>query len=201
MPWDQRGSRDGAGPASFRAPEPDARSRSACAASIFLARAAGAPSSVSKQDDPKAPRQIAVNRSARFEYHVLDELECGIALTGTEVKSLRSGGPSIEEAYALVRNGELWLLNANIPEYAQGNVHNHAPKRDRKLLAQRAQIEKWYAEVREQGMTIVPLALYFRGSRVKVNLALCKGKKLYDKRQDKKDKDDRRSIERAMRRR
>lgn len=155
---------------------------------------------VAKQGDPQAPRVIAVNRKARFEYHILEELECGIVLTGTEVKSLRQGGPSIDEGYALVKNGELWLLNANIPEYAQGNVHNHAPKRDRKLLAKQLEIDKWFAQVREQGMTIVPLSLYFRGSRVKVLLALCKGKKLYDKRQDKKDKDDKRSIERAMRR-
>jgi SsrA-binding protein len=150
--------------------------------------------------DAREPRLIAANRKARFEYHVLEELECGIVLTGTEVKSLRAGGPSIDEAYGSVRNGELWLINANIPEYKQGNVHNHAPKRDRKLLAKRSEIDKWYAQVREKGITIVPLALYFVGARVKLRIALCKGKKLYDKRQDKKDQDDRRSIERAMRR-
>jgi SsrA-binding protein len=153
---------------------------------------------LAKPDDPNAPRSIAQNRKARFEYHVLDELECGIVLTGTEVKSLRRGGVSIEEAFGTIRNGELWLLNAHVPEYAQGNVHNHEPKRPRKLLAHTKQISDWYAKVREKGMTIVPLSMYFRGARVKVQLALCKGKKLYDKRQDKKDKDDKRSMQRAM---
>lgn len=183
------------------APSASSRSRRRAPATILLAPALRRGlEPVAKQGDPQAPRVIAVNRKARFEYHILEELECGIVLTGTEVKSLRQGGPSIDEGYALVKNGELWLLNANIPEYAQGNVHNHAPKRDRKLLAKQLEIDKWFAQVREQGMTIVPLSLYFRGSRVKVLLALCKGKKLYDKRQDKKDKDDKRAIERAMRR-
>ena len=156
---------------------------------------------MAKPDDPKTPRSIAQNRKARFEYHVLEELECGIVLTGTEVKSLRNGGASIEEAYGSIRNGELWLLNAHVPEYAQGNVHNHEPKRDRKLLAQKKQITAWYAQVREKGITIVPLALYFVGARVKLRMALCKGKKLYDKREDKKEKDDKREMQRAMMRR
>ena len=138
---------------------------------------------LAKPDDPKAPRSLAQNRKARFEFHLLEELECGIALTGTEVKSLRKGGASIDEAYGSIRNGELWLLNAHIPEYAQGNVHNHEPKRDRKLLAKKKEIAGWYAQVREKGITIVPLSLYFVGSRVKLRMALCKGKKLYDKRE------------------
>ena len=152
-------------------------------------------------EKPDKPRMIAQNKRARFEYHVLEELECGLALTGTEVKSLRAGRCSIGEAYGFVRNGELWLLGAHIPEYAQGNVHNHAPLRERKLLVHRKQLESWAAQVKEKGVTIVPLALYFQGSRIKIAMALCKGKKLYDKRQDKKEKDDKREIDRAMSRR
>lgn len=146
-------------------------------------------------------RSIATNKRARFEYHVLEELECGIALTGTEVKSLRNGHASIAEAWGIVRGTGLWLVGATIPEYAQGNVHNHVPDRDRKLLAKRREIANWHAQAKEKGVTIVPLALYFKGSRVKVRLALCKGKKLHDKRQDKREQDDRREIDRAMSRR
>jgi SsrA-binding protein len=144
------------------------------------------------------PRMIATNRRATFEYHVLEELECGIALTGTEVKSLRAKECSIAEAFGMVRNGEMWLLGMHIPEYAQGNVHNHAPARDRKLLLHKKEIQKWHAQVKERGMTIVPLAIYFKGSRAKVAIALCKGKKLYDKREDKRAKDDKREMDRAM---
>jgi len=153
------------------------------------------------EKEAAAPRIVASNRRARFEFHVLDELECGIALTGTEVKSLRAKECSIGEAFGMVRNHEMWLVGMHIPEYAQGNVHNHAPTRDRKLLLHRKEIAKWHAQVKEKGMTIVPLALYFKGSRAKVLIALCKGKKLYDKRADKKEKDDRREIDRAMSRR
>ncbi len=144
---------------------------------------------------------IAQNKRARFEFHVLEEKECGIVLSGTEVKSLRAGRCSIAEAYAFARGAELWLLNAHIPEYAQGNVHNHAPLRERKLLLHRREIDTWRAAVKEKGVTIVPLAIYFRGARVKVLLALCKGKKLHDKREAQKEREDRREIERAMRRR
>jgi SsrA-binding protein len=144
---------------------------------------------------------IAQNKRARFEYHVLEEKECGIALTGTEVKSLRAGRCSIVEAYAFARGSELWLLNAHIPEYAQGNIHNHAPLRERKLLLHRRELDAWHAAVKEKGVTIVPLAIYFRSRRVKVLLALCKGKKLYDKREVQREREDRREIERAMRRR
>lgn len=154
-------------------------------------------------DKPKELRPIATNKRARFEFHILEELECGIALTGTEVKVLRSGRCSIQEAWGQVRGvgknpGELWLVGANIPEYSQGNVHNHKPDRDRKLLAKRREIDAWHASVKQKGVTIVPLSIYFQGSRVKVKLALCKGKKLYDKRADKKEKDDKRDIDRAL---
>lgn len=145
-----------------------------------------------------AKRMIAQNRRATYEYHVLDELECGIVLVGTEVKSLRAGRCTLQEAYGLIRGGELWLLKLHIPEYAQGNVHNHEPVRDRKLLAQRRQIEAWHEAAKVKGMTIVPLSLYFIGARVKVRLGLCKGKKLHDKRDSEREKSDRREMDRAM---
>ena len=148
-----------------------------------------------------APRMIAQNKRARYEFHVLEEKECGVALSGTEVKSLRAGRCSIAEAYAYARGGELWLVNAHIPEYAQGNVHNHPPLRERKLLLHRRELDQWAAAVKQKGVTIVPLAIYFKGSRAKVAIALCKGKKLYDKRADKREKDDRREMDRAMSRR
>jgi len=150
-------------------------------------------------DDPKL-RRIADNRKARFEYEVLEELECGIELTGTEVKSLRQGQCSLQEAFGLIKHHQLWLIHATIPEYTQGNVHNHVPARDRRLLAHKREIQGWFAKVREKGMTIVPLSIYFRDSRVKVLMALCRGKKLYDKRAATKDREDKREIERATKR-
>jgi SsrA-binding protein len=147
------------------------------------------------------PRMIATNKRARFEYHVLDERECGIALTGTEVKSLRAGRCSIAEAYALVRRGELWLVGMHVPEYAQGNIHNHPPVRERKLLLHRREIDAWEQQVKVKGITIVPLSIYFKGARIKVQMALCKGKKVFDKRETKKEQDAQREIDRAMMRR
>ena len=146
----------------------------------------------------EALRPIATNRRARFEFHVLEELECGIALTGTEVKSLRNREASIAEAYAMVKNGQMYLIGCHIPEYAQGNVHNHDPTRERKLLLHKKQILRWHAAAKEKGVTIVPLSMYFKGSRAKLALALCKGKKLYDKRESKRKQEDRREIDRAM---
>jgi SsrA-binding protein len=143
-------------------------------------------------------RSITANKRARFEFHVLEELECGIALTGTEVKTLRAGHASIQEAWGQIRGNEMWLVGASISVYAHGNVHNHLPDRDRRLLANRREIDAWHAQVKQKGTTLVPLALYFKGSRVKVLMALCKGKKLYDKRADKKEKDDKREMARAM---
>jgi SsrA-binding protein len=151
------------------------------------------------QEDPSL-RRIADNRKARFEYEILEELECGIELTGTEVKSLRQGQCSLQEAFGLIKNHQLWLIHATIPEYKQGNVHNHLPARDRRLLAHKKEIQNWFGKVRERGMTIVPLAIYFLGSRIKVRMALCKGKKMYDKREAKREQDDKREIERVMKR-
>jgi SsrA-binding protein len=150
---------------------------------------------------PEVFRSIAKNRRARHDYEIQDELECGIVLTGTEVKSLRAGHGSIAEAHARVRHGELFLIGAHIPEYAQGNVHNHEPVHDRKLLCHRREIDRWYKRVRERGITIVPLELDFKGSRVKVLIGLAKGKKLYDKRETKRQRDDRRDMDRAQSRR
>src|SRR6201984_1056417 len=132
-------------------------------------------------------RVIADNRKARFNYQIGETLEAGIALTGTEVKSLRQGKAAIAEAYADSRGGDLWLINANIPEYLQGGRFNHAPKRMRKLLLHRRQINKLIGAVEREGMTLVPLKLYFNEKgRAKVELALARGKKLYDKRDTEK---------------
>ena len=133
-------------------------------------------------------RVVADNRKARFNYFIDETLEAGVALTGTEVKSLRQGKATIGESYADSRGGEIWLINANIPEYLQANRFNHAPKRPRKLLLHRRQIAKLIGAVEREGMTLVPLKLYFNEKgRAKIELALARGKKLYDKREtDKK---------------
>lgn len=151
--------------------------------------------------DPGAHRTIATNRRARHEYHLLDEIECGLVLTGTEVKSLRAGRASIAEAYGLIRRGELYLLGATIPEYAQGNIFNHPTARERKLLLHKKELARWERAVREKGITIVPLELYFQGHLVKIRMALAKGKKLYDKRETQKTRDAGRDIDRALGRR
>ena len=135
-------------------------------------------------------RVIADNRKARFNYEIGEVFEAGIALTGSEVKSLRQGKASIGESYADARGGEIWLVNANIPEYLQAGRFNHAPKRVRKLLLHRRQINKLMGAVEREGMTLVPLKLYFNDKgRAKVELALAKGKKLHDKRETEKKRD------------
>jgi SsrA-binding protein len=132
-------------------------------------------------------RVVAHNRKARFNYAIGETLEAGIALTGTEVKSLRQGKATIAESYADSRGGEIWLVNANIPEYLQGGRFNHAPKRLRKLLLHRRQINKLIGAVEREGMTLVPLKLFFNDrGRAKVELALARGKKLHDKRETEK---------------
>ena len=143
---------------------------------------------------------VADNRRARFNYEIGETFEAGIALTGTEVKALRQGRATIAESYADSRGGELWLLNANIPEYLQGGRFNHAPKRPRKLLLHQRQIHKLAGAVDREGMTIVPLKLYFneRG-RAKVELALARGKKLHDKRETLKKRTWERERGRLMR--
>ena len=152
-------------------------------------------------DKPREYRSVSTNKKARFSFEVLEELECGAVLKGTEVKSLRAGHCSIVEAYARIKQDELWLIGATIPEYKHGNIFNHEPTRDRKLLAHGREIARWGKKVRERGMTLIPLEIYFQGSRVKVRVGLCRGKRLYDKRQTQRDRDDRRAVERATMRR
>ena len=150
--------------------------------------------------DDKKPRVVADNRKARFNYFIDETFEAGVSLTGTEVKSLRQGKATIAEAYADARDGEIWLINSNIPEYLQANRFNHAPKRPRKLLLHKRQIEKLVGAVEREGMTLIPLKLYFneRG-RAKIELALARGKKLYDKRDTEKKRSWDRERGRLMR--
>ncbi len=144
---------------------------------------------------------VAENRRARYDYHIEDKYEAGIALTGTEVKSLRFGEGSIAESYAEVKDaGEIWLINANIPEFSHGNRFNHEPKRPRKLLLNVREINKLHGAVARQGMTLVPLSIYFNNrGRAKVELALAKGKKAPDKRATEKERDWKREQGRIMR--
>jgi len=135
----------------------------------------------------RKPRVVADNRKARFNYFIDETFEVGVVLTGTEVKSLRQGKATIGESYADARGGEIWLINSNIPEYRQANRFNHVPKRPRKLLLHRRQISKLIGAVEREGMTLVPLKLYFNEKgRAKIELALARGKKLYDKRETQK---------------
>ena len=143
---------------------------------------------------------VAENRRARFEYHVEEVFEAGIALTGTEVKSLRFGEGSIAESYAEVRDGEAWLVNSNVPEFSHGNRFNHSPKRPRKLLLHAREIDRLQGSVERKGMTLVPLSIYFNSrGRAKVELALARGKNVADKRQTIKDRDWKRQQARVMR--
>ena len=144
---------------------------------------------------------IAENRRARRDYHVLERVEAGMALTGTEVKSLRDGGGDLQEAYAVLRGGEVFLVGANIAPYRQGSDANHDPMRDRKLLMHRREIEQLGDKVAQRGMTLVPLVLYFKGGRVKLELGLAKGKEGRDKRQAISDRDSRRQLEREVKER
>jgi len=145
-------------------------------------------------------KTVAENRRARFEYFLDEIFEAGIALTGTEVKSLRFGEGSIAESYAEVKNDEVFLVNANIPEFSHGNRHNHEPKRPRKLLLHEREINRLRAGVAREGMTLIPLSVYFNArGRAKVELALARGKKLHDKRETIKDRDWKREQGRLMR--
>jgi SsrA-binding protein len=145
-----------------------------------------------------AERLIVDNRRARHDYHLSDKVEAGLVLSGTEVKSLRDGKATLQQAYADVREGEAWLNGLHIPEYTQGNRANHDPDRPRKLLLHRREIDRMYAQVRERGYTVVPTRLYFRNGRVKVELALARGKEVRDKRRDIAARDAKRQIEREL---
>ncbi|MEP6976740.1 MAG: SsrA-binding protein SmpB [Thermoleophilia bacterium] len=141
---------------------------------------------------------ITDNRRARHDYHLLERHEAGMVLTGTEVKSLRQGRVTLGNAYADVRDGELWLIGAHIDEYDQGNLANHEPDRDRKLLMKRGEIDSLYATIREKGLTLVPTKLYFKDGKVKVEIAVGRGKELRDKRRDLVQRDQQREMERAL---
>ncbi len=159
-----------------------------------------------KKKTPPADREhdnerlISQNRKARHEYEVIDTLECGIVLVGSEVKSLRKGTMSLDEAYGRVKEGEVWLINCEISEYVQANQFNHEPKRPRKLLMHRRELKKFASKAYEQGLTLVPLKMYFKEGRAKVLMGICKGRKLYDKREVLKRKTMQRDINRALRR-
>jgi SsrA-binding protein len=141
---------------------------------------------------------VSTNRKARHDYHIEDTYECGLALTGTEVKALRLGKASLVDGWAQIVDGEMWMESVHIPEYTQGTWTNHATRRKRKLLLHRAEIIKISHRVKDGGYTLVPLKIYFKDGRAKVELAIAKGKKDYDKRQTLREKEDKREAERAM---
>ena len=146
----------------------------------------------------RGQKVIASNRKARHDYAILDTYECGLVLVGTEVKSLREGKASLSDAFATVDDGEVWLRNVHIPEYTQGTWTNHMPRRTRKLLLHRREIEKLIGKTRESGLSLVPLSMYFKDGKVKVEIALAQGKKAYDKRQTLAKRDADRDIRKAM---
>lgn len=160
-----------------------------------------------KTSKPKKPdkehdneRVVALNRRAKHEYDILETLECGIMLVGSEVKSLRTGKLSLEEAYGRIKGAEVWLMGCDIPEYTQANQFNHNPKRPRKLLMHRREINKFAHRAYEQGLTLVPLKMYFKEGRAKVLMGIGRGRKMHDKRESIKKADVKRDLQRAMRR-
>ena len=147
---------------------------------------------------PAGGKVIAVNRKARHDYFVLETFETGIELVGTEVKSLRQGGVNLKDSWCSIEGGELFVKGMHISPYEKGNIFNRDPMRPRKLLLHKNQILKLGQQIRQQGLTLIPLGLYFKGSLVKVSVGLCKGKKLYDKRASIAERDAKRTIDRAM---
>lgn len=146
----------------------------------------------------KGTKQIAANRKARHDYFVLESLEAGIELVGTEVKSIRQGNVNLKDSWADVKNGEVYLMGAHISPYEKGNIFNRDPLRVRKLLLHKQQIRKLQTDLKTKGLALVPLSMYFKNSHVKVELGVCKGKKLYDKRATAASRDAARNMERAM---
>ncbi len=142
---------------------------------------------------------IAQNKKARHDYHIDDVYEAGLVLTGTEVKSLRAGRASLVDGYAVIKDGEAWLMGVHIPEYTEGTWTNHEPRRPRKLLMHRLEIQRLVGKTKETGLTLVPLALYFKDGKAKIEIALARGKKLHDKRQALADKQAAREMARALR--
>jgi SsrA-binding protein len=146
-----------------------------------------------------APGDIATNRQAAYRYNLLEKIECGVVLTGTEVKSLRQGTATIKDGYADVRDGELWLHNVHIPPYAPASRENHEPERDRKLLVHRRELERLIGKTKERGLTIVPTRIYFRGPHAKVEIALARGKDVRDKRETIRARETQREMDRELR--
>src|SRR5690625_3541238 len=141
---------------------------------------------------------VAQNRKARYDYTILDTIEAGIVLTGTEIKSIRAGRVNLQDGYAIIRNGEVFLINVHIAPYEQGNMFNHDPVRSRKLLMKKKQIDRLISETKSSGLTLVPLKMYIKNGYAKVLIGLAKGKKKYDKREDIKRKDQEREIKRRL---
>lgn len=156
-------------------------------------------SNPSKKDERTVDRVVTSNRRALHEYHILESIEAGIELTGTEIKSIREGRISITEAYARIMNGELWLVGANISPYSHGSYTNHDPMRPRRLLVHKSQIRELREQIEQKGMTIVPLRVALRRGRAKVDIGVARGKKLWDKREASAERDANREIARAMR--
>ncbi len=146
----------------------------------------------------KLNKTIAENRAARHEYFVLENLEAGIELKGTEVKSVRMGGVNLKDSWCEIKDGEIFVNGMHISPYEKGNIFNRDPRRVRRLLMHKKEIRRLYDKVRQEGLTLIPLRLYYKDSRVKVDVGLCKGKKLYDKREDLAKKQSQRDIERAV---
>ncbi len=144
---------------------------------------------------------VATNRKARHDYFIEDTVEAGLVLTGSEIKSIRAGQVNLRDGFATIRNGEAWLLNTHIAPYHQASYTNHEPRRDRKLLLHRREINRLTGKLQEKGLTLVPLQIYLKNSRAKVELGLARGKKLHDKRETLRERDDRRQITRALGRR
>ena len=151
-----------------------------------------------KKEQDEGVKIICRNRRAFHEYAIEDTLECGVVLTGTEVKSLREGAGGLEDAYAKIEDGEVWLIGSDIPEYSMGNRMNHKPKRPRKLLMHRREIAKFAGKASQRGFTLVPLKMYFKNGRAKVELAVARGKQMFDKRQAAKKADAQKEIRRAL---
>jgi SsrA-binding protein len=149
--------------------------------------------------DPTERKVVATNRKARFEYEILETIEAGVALVGPEVKSLRAGNASLADAYAVVRRGEVYLIGAHVSPYPQASRENPDPRRERKLLLHRSEIARLAAKVAERGLTLVPLQLYFRDGRAKVELALARGRRRHDKREAIREREEAREVRRAVR--
>jgi len=154
---------------------------------------------VAKAKKKAAPGDVASNRYAAHRFHLLERIECGVVLTGTEVKSLRNGSAQLKDGFAAVRDGELWLRNVHIPPYGPANRDNHEPERERKLLVHRRELARLAARVAERGLTLVPTRIYFSGPHAKVEIALARGKDVHDKRETLRRRDSQREIERGLR--